>query len=655
MKSTAILFLISFLPVSLLAQCSIFYGMTEVGGTNDRGTIFSFNPVTNTEKVLWNFGSGTDGALPVNTLVYFPGNGLFYGTTDLGGIYGGVNTSGTIFSFNPTTNVEKVVWNFGNGTDAISPDGGLVYYAGNGLFYGMTDVGGVYGNFANGGTIYSFNPLTNSENVVWSFGNGTDGSAPFGNLVYNASNGLFYGLTYSGGSNNIGTIFTFNPTTNTEKVVWNFGNGKDGWEPNAELVYYSGNGLFYGVTVGGGNNGGGIIFSFNPITNTENIVWNFGSGTDGEKPWGDLVYNAVNGLFYGMTEDGGAYFNSSKGIGGTIFSFDPLTNTENVVWSFGNGTDGSAPSGDNNLVYDPNNGLFYGMTTYGGAYGPPSGNGVIFSFDPSTNTENVVWNFGLNPPDGSSPYGSLVLFTQPITATINASKDTICPLTNLTLASADTGVDIIYNWSTGATTSTIVVDPTVSTTYSLQVTVAGCIADSSITIFVKPQVIGTACCNTTITAGQTVQLNVSPLVPGNTYNWVPNTGLSCDTCPNPVASPSVTTSYYITITDSEGCSKIDTATIDVGCNTLFVPDAFSPNNDGQNDVLYVRGDCIKTMDFVVYDRWGNKVFESNSTSQGWDGKYKDQPMSTGTYAYYLSVLTYDGNSITKKGNVALVR
>jgi gliding motility-associated-like protein len=91
------------------------------------------------------------------------------------------------------------------------------------------------------------------------------------------------------------------------------------------------------------------------------------------------------------------------------------------------------------------------------------------------------------------------------------------------------------------------------------------------------------------------------------------------------------------------------------CNSLFIPNAFSPNKDGQNDILYVRGDCISTMDFIVYDRWGAKVFESTNINNGWDGTYKGKPMNTASFAYYLKAVLLNGTTIEKKGNVALVR
>jgi gliding motility-associated-like protein len=91
------------------------------------------------------------------------------------------------------------------------------------------------------------------------------------------------------------------------------------------------------------------------------------------------------------------------------------------------------------------------------------------------------------------------------------------------------------------------------------------------------------------------------------------------------------------------------------CGALFVPDAFSPNKDGQNDILYIRGTCTNMMDFVIYDRWGNKVFESENINNGWDGTYKGRPMNTGTYVYYLKATMQDGSSLNKHGNITLVR
>ncbi len=148
---------------------------------------------------------------------------------------------------------------------------------------------------------------------------------------------------------------------------------------------------------------------------------------------------------------------------------------------------------------------------------------------------------------------------------------------------------------------------------------------------------------------------------GSSYVWAPSTGLACDTCPSINATPSVTTTYTVTIKDANGCYVSDTVTVDVIPNCgLFVPNAFSPGNPNkQNIVLYVRSECLtnNSFDFIVYDRWGNKVFESKDLKTGWDGTFNNagQPMNPGTYVYYVTGITTGGKTLTKKGNVALIR
>jgi uncharacterized repeat protein (TIGR03803 family) len=397
----AAFFISAISPLTNASAQNVFYGMTRDGGSNINGTIFSFDPSTNKDSVLWSFGNGNDGEGPQGDLVYDANNGLFYGMTFSGGTH-----FGTIFSFNPAINAENVVWNFGSDTDGLEPVADLVYNAGNGLFYGMTANGGTNGgggSFGFGGTIFTFDPANNTENVVWNFGTGKDGNSPYGNLVYDASNSLYYGTTRSGGSVENkeggfdGTIFSFNPSNNAENVVWNFGSGKDGQFPNGDLVYNPGNGLYYGTAYLGGDDSLGAIFSFNPIDDTEKTVWSFGSGTDGIYPLGSLVYHADNGLFYGTTGNGGMYGH------GTFFTFDPASNAENVVWSFGATGDGIYPY--STPVYDADNGLFYETTVTGGA----NARGTIVSFNPANNDEKVLWSFG-SGTDGIQPWGSLLIY-----------------------------------------------------------------------------------------------------------------------------------------------------------------------------------------------------------------------------------------------------
>jgi gliding motility-associated-like protein len=159
----------------------------------------------------------------------------------------------------------------------------------------------------------------------------------------------------------------------------------------------------------------------------------------------------------------------------------------------------------------------------------------------------------------------------------------------------------------------------------------------------------------TIQTGSSFQLNASSN--GSGFSWSPSAGLTSATILNPVASPSSTTTYVLTATGLNGCSSIDstTITVETPCGKLFVPTAFSPNADGHNDVECVLGDCISILHFAIYDRWGEKVFETNNTGECWDGSYKGKIMNTATFVYYLKATLQSGEEISQKGNINLIR
>ena len=90
-------------------------------------------------------------------------------------------------------------------------------------------------------------------------------------------------------------------------------------------------------------------------------------------------------------------------------------------------------------------------------------------------------------------------------------------------------------------------------------------------------------------------------------------------------------------------------------NNYFLPTAFSPNHDGLNDVLYVRGNGIRDIAFSIYNRWGEKVFESHKISDGWDGTFKGKPLGSAVFVYRLELIFTNGDHTTSKGNVTLIR
>ncbi len=163
----------------------------------------------------------------------------------------------------------------------------------------------------------------------------------------------------------------------------------------------------------------------------------------------------------------------------------------------------------------------------------------------------------------------------------------------------------------------------------------------------------------TLRPGESVQL-LGTVDPTYTYNWSPAVGLSATDIPDPIASPEETTLYTLTIVDGNGCSNqanvllfmFDSPCIDP---YIFVPNAFSPNDDDLNDVLFVEGNVIDEFYFTIYDRWGEQVFESRSQSEGWDGTYRGRALAPDVYGYYLEVRCFGGEEYRARGNVTLLR
>jgi gliding motility-associated-like protein len=145
------------------------------------------------------------------------------------------------------------------------------------------------------------------------------------------------------------------------------------------------------------------------------------------------------------------------------------------------------------------------------------------------------------------------------------------------------------------------------------------------------------------------------------YWWLPITGLSNDSIANPKASPAVTTTYYLHQKDFKFDETVDSITVfvkadcDTASDDIYIPNIFSPNGDLNNDVLYVRSHNIKTMDLNIYNRWGEKVFETKDINMGWDGTYKNAKCNEGVFVWYLTGTLKDDKTIVKKGNITLIR
>lgn len=275
----------------------------------------------------------------------------------------------------------------------------------------------------------------------------------------------------------------------------------------------------------------------------------------------------------------------------------------------------------------------------------------------ATATNLTAGTYTVTVTDGSGCSNTAtVTITQPnaITPTVTTTPAT-CGLSDGTAsvnATGGTGV-LTPLWNTGSNNSNIT--GLAAGTYTVTVTdVNGCTGTATGTVGVSGGIAANAGNNVTITQGESTILNGTGPA-GATYSWSPSTGLSCTNCQNPTASPTQTTTYYLTVTQN-GCSATDTVTVfvDLPCGELFVPNVFSPNDDGKNDMLYVLGNCITNLEFAIYDRWGEKVFETQSAIYGWDGTYGGKPLDAAVFVYYLSA-TVNGVEVKQHGNITLIK
>jgi len=183
---------------------------------------------------------------------------------------------------------------------------------------------------------------------------------------------------------------------------------------------------------------------------------------------------------------------------------------------------------------------------------------------------------------------------------------------------------------------------------------SGCVDSFSAVVVIGQNAAVDAGTTITINYGETTEFNGS--TNGISYEWLPHDSLNDPFILNPVANPTVTTTYTLFVENADGCVANDTVTVIVLYpNAIDVPNAFSPNGDGHNDFLFVRGYNVSSLIFKVFDRWGHLVFETTDIEIGWDGTLKGKEKEMEVYVWYLDAVLIDQTTVSKKGNVTLVR
>ena len=334
------------------------------GGSNAAGNIFSINTDGSNLQTLFSFDGVNTGGAPAGNLIAY--NGLLYGTAQTGAPNWNNlgNNNGVLFSFDPTSNTQTVLYSFSGGSDGSysptsgQPFGGQLTVYPDGKLYGATSGGGNYSS----GTIFSWDPVASAFNKLFDL---PSAAAVMGPLTL--FNYKLYGVSNYGGANYNGFLFSFDPRTNIFTDLYDFGQPPGTSSPM--FVYQN---KLYGLSATAGPQNSGFIFSYDPVSGFA-PVYSF-DRTHGGNPYQIMAYR---NKFYGTAQYGGA--NATNGSSGVLFSFDPAS---------GKYTD---------LQDNPGPYYFYqGFTidssgkmdgTLGG-YGP--GEGAFFQLDLTSNTYTQV-------------------------------------------------------------------------------------------------------------------------------------------------------------------------------------------------------------------------------------------------------------------------
>ncbi|BDS14736.1 PKD domain-containing protein [Aureispira anguillae] len=160
--------------------------------------------------------------------------------------------------------------------------------------------------------------------------------------------------------------------------------------------------------------------------------------------------------------------------------------------------------------------------------------------------------------------------------------------------------------------------------------------------------------------GSTITLN-SHANPNHNFTWFPSVDLSCVNCPNPSWLVQGNQTFYVTVTNAFGCPVSDSIHVHVfsDCtpDLVFVPNAFSPNQDGHNDILYAQSGTVQEIQtFQIYSRWGQLVFETNDLQRGWDGRFQGKALTADVFGYFIVFRCPNtGEEMLKKGNITILR
>ena len=582
--------------------------------------------------------------------------------------YDGTTSYNDFWEYDPITNTWTQKANFGGAPRSAAAGFSIGSFGYVGTGWGIGSI--AYNDF------WKYDPVLNSWTQVAAIG----GSPRYFAVGFSAA-----GKGYIGTAKNsvlLQDLWEYDPVSNiwTPKANYTGGNRQD--IDKAVFVICNKAYLGTGTVAGAGFND---WWEYDPIAN----IWTQKTNFPGTPRWGATGFSIGSRGFLGLGSMPG-----TAGYAAEFWKYNPFTNSWSAITSFPGAARFDTPA------FVINNRAYVGTGSAGGTYfinlweyTPDSviaGGNVTAAIFSSSNTicsgasvtlsasggSTYSWSSGSTnntivvSPSVNTTYSVIVsdvCGSDTATVTISvinavtaviACKD-VCAGSNATLV-ASGGTN--YLWSNGAVTSAITVSPATTTSYSVIVSTGTCADTTNCTVNVFPAPVVSVASNpaaagqvVTITLGQSATLTATG---GGTYSW--SNGA---TGSNITVSPTSTTQYCVTVTDANGCKGIVCVTVSIEdpCSVageLYLPNAFSPNNDGENDLLeifYGDMDCIKEFHLVIYNRWGEKVFETTDAGKSWDGIYNGKPQGTAVFVYYLEATLLNGGQITKKGNISLMR
>ena len=312
----------------------------------------------------------------------------------------------------------------------------------------------------------------------------------------------------------------------------------------------------------------------------------------------------------------------------------------------------------------------------------PSSGSFIWSASPdfsnplNSNTQDLSINVFVNgiqtyfaqlASQGCTVEDSVSVFMVGDQATIQGDF-TACYGDTVSLSVLNPNPTFNYQWQSNAQllsgqgTSAVEFIITAGTTVSVSAaTPSGCFAQDTVQVAVSAlnaSTINATATPAVVLVGTNVQLTATPVNNSYSYQWTPSLGLNNPNIYNPTAFVEMTSTYNVTVSDGD-CIQQDSVTVRVvdficGRPTVYVPNAFTPNLDQANEWLYVRGNFITELDFKLFDRWGELVFETQDLNIGWNGYFKGKKVDPAVFVYYMRVVCEGGEIYFEEGNITVL-